>query len=162
VDGALALFEHGRRLTDQTTLPLRHGGLGLAYTGPGCVELRAPWEALNNGAADLWPPEVCEVSLDSLGVNADAQSTYSRHTAEAKFNALQEPFHACSVAGEVCTGLPPKLRLPSRYGLAGHPPHCRCPRAQEWRSADRPPTPPPDRPQRDAHERGISAAEHAM
>jgi hypothetical protein len=47
------------------------------------VELRAQREALQDGAGDLWPPEVRNVNPDNLGVIADAQSTYSRHTAAA-------------------------------------------------------------------------------
>jgi hypothetical protein len=133
VDGAFALLQQARvegPLTAQITLPLQHGGLGLACTGPdegraaylaaaaathramlegpvafrpfdgpGGVELRAQWEALHDGAGDLWPPEVRDVNPDNLGVIADAQSTYSRHTATDKFTALLESFDAHSVDG---------------------------------------------------------------
>jgi hypothetical protein len=69
------------------------------FDGPGGVELRAQWEALHDGAGDLWPPEVRDVNPDNLGVIADAQSTHSRHTATAKFTALLESFDAHSVNG---------------------------------------------------------------
>jgi hypothetical protein len=69
------------------------------FDGPGGVELRAQWEALHDGAGDLWLPEVRDVNPDNLGVIADAQSTYSRHTATAKFTALLESFYAHSVDG---------------------------------------------------------------
>jgi hypothetical protein len=171
-------------LTAQITLPLRHGGLDLARTGPaegraaylaaaaathramlegptafrpfdgpGRVELRAQWEALHDGAGDLWPPEVRNVNPDNLGVTADAQSTCSRHTAAAKFTTLLESFDAHSNDGRSararllsCACRPASAwldTLPLTRTLS-----------QEWRSQDQPP--PPPWPQHDASKRTLA------
>jgi hypothetical protein len=69
------------------------------FDRPGGVELRAQWEALHDGSADMWPPEVCNVSPDCLRVIADAQSTHSHHTTKAKFSARLESFDTHSIDG---------------------------------------------------------------
>jgi hypothetical protein len=95
-------------LTEQITLPHRHGELGLSHTsptdgvaaylsaaatahramhrgpeafrpfhGPSGDVLRLHWEALHDGARDLWRPDAREACPDSLGTIAAAQSAIS-------------------------------------------------------------------------------------
>jgi hypothetical protein len=125
VDCAFAIAANPRTngpLTDQITLPLRHGGLGLARTGPpeGAAaylaaaattqlamqggptqlrpfdgpsgeQLRPLWETLHDTAVGLWPPEDHEASPDTMGIIAEAQRAFSRHSSQARADALH-PF----------------------------------------------------------------------
>jgi hypothetical protein len=126
VDGAFAILGLARaegQITEQITLPLRHGGLGLSRTNPTNVGvvylaavaatqrlmltgpeafqplagpigglLRPQWEALHDRAGSLWPPELHEVSPDSLDHIAQAQGTFARHPAQVCFDALLATF----------------------------------------------------------------------
>jgi hypothetical protein len=90
------------------------------FEGLGEVELRAQpeWEALHDGAGDLWPPEARDGNSDNLGVVADAQITYSSHTATAKFNrAIFDGFQTTHLLG--IHMLEKRLSFPVGIGHAG-------------------------------------------
>jgi hypothetical protein len=77
VDCAFAIMAQARTNgppTEQLTLPMRHGGLGLAHTGP------------EEG--------------DSMGTIAEAQRSYCRHSAQARADALLASLHDGTEGGK--------------------------------------------------------------
>jgi hypothetical protein len=126
---ALAIAGHTTEegpLTDQVTLPFRHGGLGLSRASPALGRaaylaasaaahiamhggpeafwpsgevLRPQWEALHSEAGDLWKPELKEVIPERLGHIAEAQGVFARHEAQSHFDALYKSYDASSVRG---------------------------------------------------------------
>jgi hypothetical protein len=68
------------------------------FDGPSGALLRPQWEALHEGAGDLWKPELREVIPDRLGLIAEAQGTYMRHAAKLRFDALFASYDAGSQA----------------------------------------------------------------
>jgi hypothetical protein len=134
VDGVFALLGLPRvdgPLTEQITLPHRHGGLGLSHTsptdgvatylaaaatthhamhrgpeafrpfhGPSGDVLRPQWEALHDGARDLWRADVRKAGPDSLGTIAAAQSAISRRSAQFRADALMDSYDPSTDGGK--------------------------------------------------------------
>jgi hypothetical protein len=67
-------------------------------SGPRSDLLCPQWEALHDGAHNLWP-ELRKVGPDSLDHIAKAQGTFARHAAPARFDALLASLDAGTEAG---------------------------------------------------------------
>jgi hypothetical protein len=126
VDGVFALLGLPRvdgPLTEQVTLPHRHGRLGLSHTsptdgvaaylamhsgpeafrpfhGPSSDVLRPQWEALHDGARDLWRADAREAGPDSLGTIAAAQSAITRRSAQFRAEALMDSYDLSTDGGK--------------------------------------------------------------
>jgi hypothetical protein len=61
--------------------------------------LRPQWEALHSEVGDLWKPEPKELNPERLGHISEAQGVFAWHEAQARFDALYEPYDANSVQG---------------------------------------------------------------
>jgi hypothetical protein len=70
------------------------------FDGPSGALLRPQWEALHEGAGELWKPELREVNPDFPGHITEAQGTYTRHAAQVRFHALLASYDAGSDAGK--------------------------------------------------------------
>jgi hypothetical protein len=62
------------------------------FDGPSGEQLRPRWETLHNTAVGLWPPEDREASPGTMGIIAEAQRALSRHSAQARADALLASF----------------------------------------------------------------------
>jgi hypothetical protein len=114
-------------LTDQVTLPLRHGDLGLSSTKPalgraayltasaaahiamcGGPEAFGPFDGPSGEVlrpqwetlhSEAGELELKEVSPERIGHIAEAQGVFARHKAQARFDALYESYDANSMQG---------------------------------------------------------------
>jgi hypothetical protein len=70
------------------------------FHGPNGDVLRPQWEALHDGARDLWRADAREAGPDSLGTIAAAQSAISRHSAQFRADALMDSYDPSTDGGK--------------------------------------------------------------
>jgi hypothetical protein len=70
------------------------------FHGPSGDVLCPQWEALHDGARDLWSPDAREAGPDSLGTMAAAQSAISRSSAQFRANALMDSYDPSTDGGK--------------------------------------------------------------
>jgi hypothetical protein len=76
-----------------TQLAMRGGPtLFRPFNEPSGEQLRSLWETLHDTAVGLWPPEDREASPDTMGIIAEAQRALSRHSTQARADALLASF----------------------------------------------------------------------